>query len=140
MSPRIILLLVLGAPLAEILSIIAMTSLLGWLLTIALLGLGGVIGMSLLRRSGREVLSAWRQRADRDRLPQGVTQGLSRYMLAGILLIIPGFLSDVLALLLLVGGGRSLMAARRRRAPSDKTIDLDSASYRRINEGADSKN
>ncbi|MFD0277656.1 FxsA family membrane protein [Kitasatospora sp. NPDC127111] len=88
-----------------------------WLggLTVALLLLAGVlIGGSLIKRAGLKAFSAAIDQS-RDPKPRQPQTGTSLTVLAGLLLIVPGFLSDVLALTLLLPPTRALWRAAGRR-------------------------
>lgn len=133
MSLRLLLLLGLAVPGVELLSIAVMVSAIGWLATIGLLILGMVVGYGLLRSSGREVLAALRKTGGVDGLRIERSLGLSRSLAAGVLFIVPGFLSDVLALLLLVSGKRQITFFQRSTVDR-RTIELDQSAYRNLDD------
>ncbi|HTY71154.1 MAG TPA: FxsA family protein [Actinomycetes bacterium] len=84
------------APLVEIASIVVVAKLIGWW-TVVLLAAAAVLGIYVLRRTGRDWMRAAQTGA------QGRAAGDSALLFAaGILLIWPGFISDVIGLLLLV--------------------------------------
>lgn len=132
MPGRILLFLALASPVAELMSIAFVASLLGWLMTIGLLMLGAFLGVRLIRHSSREILAILRRQSQANQSFNHRLGGLSRPVLAGLLLIIPGFLSDAVAVILLLGGTRGWVAGRSHGAPRDKTIDLDRSAYRHI--------
>lgn len=110
----LILLIVLSLPAIEIVLFVESVHLIGGLATLALATLAIVGGFSLLRQQGLAVL--WRARAQRD---AGGTVGSDLFdtlclSLAGLLLVLPGFLTDILALPLLVPAIRHWL--RRRLA------------------------
>ncbi|HCJ27748.1 MAG TPA: membrane protein FxsA [Pseudomonas sp.] len=126
---RIFLLLFLLFPLAELALLIKVGSSIGVLPTILLLIISGLAGILLLRLAG--FATAWRarERLARGELPeQEMLQGLL-LAVAGCLLFLPGFLSDVVALLVLFPPSRKLFLnfigrraeaqAQRRRAFAD---------------------
>ncbi|MBX9619145.1 MAG: FxsA family protein [Hyphomicrobiales bacterium] len=137
MSGRVILFLALASPVAELMSIAFVASLLGWLMTIGLLMLGAFLGVRLIRDSSREILAILRRQSQGNQAFNHRIGGLSRPVLAGLLLIIPGFLSDVVALTMLLDGARGWVAGRAHDAPRDKTIDLDRSAYRHIDAAPD---
>ncbi len=93
---------ILFAIIAEITSVILMADLVGGLFTLALLALAGGIGLAVLAGRGVAVLANVNQ-AMHNREPVGrVVADGALLALAGVLLIIPGFLTDVAGLLLLV--------------------------------------
>lgn len=126
---RIFLLLFLLFPLAELALLIQVGSSIGVLATLLLLVLGGVSGIVLMRFAG--FATAWRarERLARGELPEReMLQGMMM-VFAGGLLFLPGFISDLVALLLLFPPSRQLFLgilgrriddqARRRRAFAD---------------------
>ena len=98
----LLLAFLISLPLAEIAVLIAAGTQIGLLPTLLLLILTGLAGMLLIRASGLAVL--WQARADAaaGKSPEGALLASAFSVIAGILLIVPGFLSDILALLLLV--------------------------------------
>lgn len=126
---RIFLFLFLLFPLAELALLIQVGSSIGVLPTILLLVISGMAGILLLRLAG--FATAWRarERLARGELPeQEMLQGLMM-AIAGGLLFLPGFLSDIIALLVLFPPSRRLFLgmlgrrieaqAQRQRAFSD---------------------
>jgi UPF0716 protein FxsA len=98
-------------PLAELALIIVVGKSIGVLATLLLLLVFSLAGAWLAKREG---LAAWRrfQFAMADgRVPTREVADGAMVLLAGALLLVPGFLTDVLGLLLLLPGVRSL--ARR---------------------------
>jgi len=128
-SMRIFMLLFLLFPLAELFLLIKVGSEIGALATILLLIISGLAGILLMRLAG--FATAWRAR---ERLAHGELP--EREMLEGLmmavgggLLFLPGFISDVLALVILFPPTRKLLfgffvrrleaQAERRRAFAD---------------------
>ncbi|MBB3104201.1 FxsA family protein [Azomonas macrocytogenes] len=124
-----ILFLFLLFPLAELALLIRVGSSIGVLPTLLLLVLSGVVGILLMRLAG--FATAWRARESlaRGQLPEReMLQGVV-IAVAGGLLLLPGFLSDLLALLVLFPPSRRLMltflqrrieAKMQRQPPFDK--------------------
>lgn len=103
----------------EIWLLVQVGSWLGGFTVVLLLIAGAVIGGSLIKRAGLKALSA---AIEQSRNPQSQQQtGTSMTVLAGLLLIVPGFLSDLLALTLLFPPTRVLWRAAGRRA-ADKAL------------------
>jgi UPF0716 protein FxsA len=94
-------LLVFGYPLVEILAFWGIAGLIGWGWAILLIVLGVPIGWALIRHAGAE---AARGRGDR-----AAVLGVS-----GVLLIIPGFLTDLAAVVLLVPAVHRSLGTRLR--------------------------
>ncbi|WUN34760.1 FxsA family protein [Kitasatospora sp. NBC_00315] len=98
----------------EIWILVQVASVIGGFAVLLLL-LGGVaVGGWVVKRAGLKALSAAIDQS-RDPKPRQTQTGTSLTVLAGVLLIIPGFLSDVLALTLLLPPTRALWRAAGRR-------------------------
>lgn len=107
---RWLMLALLSLPILELYLLIKLIGVFGFLLTLALLLSTAAIGMSLLRTQG---LSTWmRVQAALARGESPAREMIESGLVAlgGLLLLIPGFISDLLALLCL------LPASRRRLA------------------------
>ncbi len=95
-------LLVVGLVLAEIASLILVGRALGVFLALLLVVLAAVLGTAILRRQGSEALARMRGSLQDRRDPRpALLAGGFRFM-AALLLILPGFLSDAVALALLL--------------------------------------
>jgi UPF0716 protein FxsA len=131
----------LALPVAELLAFLLVASLVGWLWAAALLIATSVVGVLLLRRWGRINLArlreAFAQNGIRAIRPDAPGVGAA---LGGILLVFPGFITDMLGVALLVPAFRrwaaaklNMRAARARRYPRDhRVIDLEPGEWRRI--------
>ncbi len=126
---RIFFVLFLLFPLAELYVLIKVGGSIGALATILLLVLSGITGILLLRLAG--FATAWRarERLARGELPEReMLQGLMM-AIGGGLLFLPGFISDVLALVVLFPPTRNFLfrqinrrieaQVRRQRAFAD---------------------
>jgi len=129
MSPRMLAFMVLLLPIGEILSIITAASQIGALWTVAALVLGALAGIVLLRTAGRAAFSTLRAGEVRI-VDLNVMQGSARLMVAGILLLVPGFLSDLGALVLLLWPRRTVPPGVRRDLDGT-VVDLDQTDFRR---------
>ena len=140
-------LLILLLPLIEIAVLILVGSSIGVLATIGLIVLTGFLGMALLRVQGLAALAKIRAEMERGQAPDKSLADAAMIALAGVFLIIPGFVSDVIGILLFLPPVRALIrsAIGRRvtvvrsgmRRPAD-VVDLDPADYRRSDSEADS--
>jgi UPF0716 family protein affecting phage T7 exclusion len=99
---RIFLPFALLLPLAEIAVLIVVGQRIGVAAVLALLLLGAVTGMGLLRWQGRELMRQMRSAFAGDELPLAKIYAQLPLALAGILFLLPGFLSDFIAILLLL--------------------------------------
>jgi len=112
---RVLPLIVAGWLVLEIWLVTVVADAVGWFATLLLL-IGGVFaGGALIKRVGRKAWSAAVQQS-RDPQSQQPQTGTSLTVLAGVLLMVPGFLSDALALTLLLPPTRALWRALARRA------------------------
>ncbi len=149
--PPLIAILVLALPLLEIAGFVLVGSEIGVLPTIGLVLLSAVAGSLLLRWQGFGALGRIRREIEAGNPPgREVAHGLM-IMFAGILLLIPGFITDIFGLLLFVPAVRELAwryfrsritvvanfgagaGARGFRRPGQRdqgqTIDLDQDEY-----------
>ncbi|MCC9305949.1 FxsA family protein [Kitasatospora sp. RB6PN24] len=102
----------------EIWLMIQVASVIGGLVVVLLLIAGAVVGSRLIKRAGLRALRNASTAFEQGRLPESgsAETGTSLTVLAGLLLILPGFLSDVLALTLLFPPTRALWRLVGRRA------------------------
>ena len=103
MNPGIIFLLVLvGAPLLELYVLIEVGSEIGALPTILISVFTAVLGASLVRMQGVSVLLRVQQTLARGEVPALEMLEGALLMMAGIMLLFPGFITDAFGFLLLV--------------------------------------
>lgn len=157
MLPVFVLLL----PLAEIAGFVIVGRAIGLAATLALVILGFVVGSFLLRRQGIGILRRMSAEGRNGTLPGRELLNPAMNVIASLLFIIPGFLSDILAILLLIPQVRNLLwrsIAKRfvvagsddtgfsassrpdfRSPPRDsgnsKVVDLDEEDYHREPDG-----
>nr|WP_269330266.1 FxsA family protein [Kineosporia babensis] len=111
-------------PLVELFVAIQVGRSIGGLAVFGLLVLGSALGMLVIQRQGRSAWQAVRSSAQTGTPPNRNLADAAVLMLAGLLLIIPGFVTDAVALLLLLPFTRPL--ARKpieqffRRAAADQ--------------------
>jgi UPF0716 protein FxsA len=131
----------LALPAAELLAFLLVAALIGWLWAAALFITTSVVGVLLLRRSRRGGLNRLRDAFAQDgiRAIRLETPGLAP-VLGGILLVFPGFITDILGAALFVpafrrwaAGKLTARAARARRYPRDhRIIDLKPGEWHQI--------
>lgn len=114
-------LLVFGYPLAEILALWAVASLIGW--GWALLGIiaGLPIGFALMRNAGASAAGLMQANASGDQQRAStLASSMTGQFIAGALIALPGYLTDVLGFALLLPGVRGAIGRRmmRRYRPS----------------------
>jgi UPF0716 protein FxsA len=128
---------VLALPIAEIVVFVLVAAAIGFLWALLAVALTSLAGAAMLRHGGgahvarmRVVLGPQRATAF-----EADSAGML-YLLAAILLLIPGFITDVLGLVLLVPPLRRAAAALFRRAMpranNDNVVDLDPDDWRRV--------
>src|SRR5215468_2385804 len=126
-------------PAAELFAFFLMAALIGWLWATGLFIATSIVGVLLLRRFGRADLDRLRTAFARDgiRALHLETPGMAT-MLGGILLIFPGFITDLLGAALLLPAVRRWAAAKfatrsSRRAPrDDRVIELEPGEWHQI--------
>jgi UPF0716 protein FxsA len=132
-----VLLLVLW-PLVEIAVFLQVVAWIGVLNTLALMVAISICGAWLVKRQGIGTLARMRAELDDGRIPTGPMTDGGLLAAAGFLLLIPGFVTDVVGLALLVppvrGGVRrylghrfSARTARVRRGRAPDYLDVDEA-------------
>lgn len=103
-------LLVVALVLAEIASLVLVGQGLGVLLTLLLVVLAALLGGAILRRQGGDALKGMRGALQAGQDPRASLLRGGFRVAAALLLILPGFLSDLVALLLLLPPVQRLMA------------------------------
>ena len=107
----VVLLLLIGLPALEIWTLAQIGSRLGWLDTLLVLVLVGVLGAALARNEGLRVVERLRNAVAAGRMPEReIVDGLL-VLVAGALLVLPGFVSDVVGLAILFPLTRPLFRA-----------------------------
>ena len=96
---------------------------LGILMLILLLIGSSLLGITLIRVRGWYSLTRIKQQLTQGQLPTDALFGSLRWLVAGILFVIPGFVTDILACVLLSPFGRYLINTfiRSRLCSSNKT-------------------
>jgi UPF0716 protein FxsA len=107
--------LFLVVPIVELAVIIQVGQLFGALNTLALLILISVVGAWLAKREGIGVWRRIQRQLELGRMPGNELVDGLLILFAGVLLLTPGFLSDVLGILLLLPPTRAMARAALRR-------------------------
>ena len=130
-------------PAAEIAVFILIGGIIGVLPTLAIILLTAILGSFLLRRQGTEVLRRIRSEIDAGRVPGAELGHGAMILIAGVLLLTPGFVTDTLGFLLFVPAVRAriwrslktrldavvVSTAPRRRYAGGPVVDLDDDDY-----------
>jgi len=109
---RILFVLFLTIPLLEIYILMRIGSVLGPASTIALCILTAALGAALLRWQGIQTLARVQERLQRGEIPATDMLGGAILLLAGVLLLTPGFFTDVLGFLCLAPAFRKHIASK----------------------------
>jgi UPF0716 protein FxsA len=107
-----LLILFIALPIIELFLLIKIGGVIGFFPTIALVILTAVIGSQLVRRQGLTVLARIRESQARGEMPALPMLDGAALLLAGFMLLTPGFISDALGFVLLVPGLRQQIARR----------------------------
>ena len=124
---------------AEAWSIGVVADQIGGLTTFVLLLCIAAAGVHLIRRQGYRTLLAVQASMQRQELPAVAMLDSLIVFLAGVLLIVPGFLSDALALVLLFSGLRRYFARRAEafiahRSPSFRDPTIIDGEFQQVEE------
>lgn len=114
-------------PLLEIAGFVIVGKQIGVLATLALILLSTILGFTLLRRQGFNLLQKIKTETQAGRTPAREMIDGTMLMFAGILLIIPGFITDIIGLLLFIPFVRAIIWHHLVR----KRIILTTASFNR---------
>ena len=99
-------------PILELWVLIRVGAAIGAGLTIGLVVLSAMLGIAILNRQGFRTLARVRARVARGEEPSAAVLDGMVLAVAGLLLLIPGFLTDVLALLALIPALRARLVRR----------------------------
>jgi len=106
-------------PLAELFVIVKVSEWLGFLWMLLLLVISWPVGTRLLRAQGRVALGRLGDAVTQGRTPAREVVDGALVLFGGLLLIVPGFITDAIGLLLLVPPIRSLAGRRLARHLDD---------------------
>jgi UPF0716 protein FxsA len=139
------LVFLVGIPIVEILLLIQAGSLFGFWPTAAAVFATAALGLWLIRRQGMAAIRAARAEQAAGEIPVATILTGIRLAFAGILLLIPGFLTDAVGLLLLIPGissgiirtaeWRGRFRATRRHAPYGRGGETIDAEYELVTTG-----
>jgi UPF0716 protein FxsA len=141
MAGRLILIALLALPLIEIAGFILVGQAIGLVPTLLGVLLAAIVGMSVIRWQGIALVRDLGATLRRGQLPARQLADAMLVGLAGVLLLLPGYFSDLVGILLLIPPLRGLIYAQlaRRmtvvsasaRPPSDPSlIELDGENWR----------
>jgi len=141
---KYLLLALLMLPMAELAAFIAVAATIGFALALALILAGSFAGALILRHAGGSHIARMRVAVGSGHFTALQADGLGTFtLLAGILLLIPGFITDAAAILVLLAPLRRMLSAGIRRGhgrpAKDGVIDLEPEQWRRVPDPALSK-
>ena len=108
---RFLIVLLLVIPFADIYLLIEFSGLMGFWSVIALVLLTGMIGAELIRREGRHVLLKLQRSVTTGEISRNVAEG-AIIVLCGLLLLTPGFITDIIGFLLIFRPLRERLVAK----------------------------
>jgi UPF0716 protein FxsA len=111
----VLIALFIGVPFAEIYVLLQVGHAIGVVNTLGLLILISVVGAWLAKREGLGVLRRMQRSIDAGRVPGTELVDGFLILLAGALMLTPGFLTDILAILLLLPPVRAVVRRELRR-------------------------
>lgn len=117
-----VLLAFLALPIVEIALFIIVGDWIGLWPTLALVLGAAVAGLAVVRSQGAQAFKRLRKAVAADADPTGPMAHSAMLVLAGVLLMIPGFFTDALALLLLLPPVRHALIRRLRARASGRTV------------------
>ena len=110
-------------PLLELYLLLFIARYVGFLPTVGLVLVTGLIGALLAKKEGLRVVRRWQQSLAQGRMPEEGLVGGLLVLVGGVLLVTPGVLTDVAGFLLLLPPTRRVIAARVRRALERRMAD-----------------
>ncbi|MBA2472785.1 MAG: exlusion protein FxsA [Pseudonocardiales bacterium] len=116
-----VLLVLLATTVIELTVLIAVGHAIGVLATIGLLIVTSLVGVILLRHEGARTLRAFVEALRARKPPHRELLDGMLITAAGVLIVVPGFVSDLLGLLLLLPPTRALVRRRILRSASRRT-------------------
>ncbi|MDQ2790766.1 MAG: hypothetical protein DLM60_15570 [Pseudonocardiales bacterium] len=116
-----VLLVLLAAIIVELTVLIAVSHAIGVLATTGLLILTSLVGVALLRREGARTLGAFVEAIRARKPPHRELLDGMLLTAAGVLVVVPGFVSDLLGLLLLLPPTRAMVRRRILRSAARRT-------------------
>jgi len=104
-----ILTLLISVPLIELMVILKVNEFIGFRWTIVIIILTGITGSFLLRHQGRTLVAVIRSKIEDGEMPADkIIEGFFLFS-GGIMLLFPGYVTDVIGLFLMIPGNRRLL-------------------------------
>lgn len=132
----IVLIFIIALPLVEVAVFVRVGGEIGFLSAILLAVGAGIAGLAVLRRQSFATLARARESLERDEMPVAEVFDGVCLLLAGLLLLVPGFVTDVLGALLLVPafrrGMRGWLGGRVRQRRQEGRPTVIEVEYHRV--------
>lgn len=139
----VIPLLFLAWPAVEIAVFVEVAHWVGWMGAIAGIVLSGLVGAALLRLQGLATARRAQAQLGRGEMPVGELFDGACLAVAGILFFLPGFVTDIVALILLLPPVRMLLrgqlAGRLRSATDAGSVTIIEGDWQVVDDGPDPK-
>ena len=120
----VLVLLFFSVPILEIVVLAAAAEHIGWWATAALVLATALLGARLVSAQGRGVLAAARREIEMGAVPGAQLAHGAMIIVAGALLLTPGFITDGIGFALLVPGLREVLRLWAKRRFGSGVIDL----------------
>ena len=105
-----LLLLFTLVPIIELAILIKLGSYIGLIYTILLVGLTGIIGVSLARSQGFKIITNIKDKLQKGTIPTDDMIGGLLILIGGVLLLTPGLITDITGFSLILPGTRHIIA------------------------------
>jgi len=122
---KLLLIPLIALPVIEIALFVKVGQAIGWLPTILLAIAAGMIGVTVARIAGWATLVRAQEALAQGRFPLDAAFDGLCILAAGLLFLLPGFLTDVIALVLVLPFGRALIKALLGRKVRHGTVVRD---------------
>lgn len=120
---RYLIVLLLVIPFVDLYLLIEFSSILGFWTVIGLVLLTGIVGAELIRREGRHVLLKLQRSVTSGEISRNVAEG-AIIVLCGLLLLTPGFITDIIGFLLIFRPLRERLVAKLVQNPGSLTFEV----------------
>lgn len=122
----IIILALLAFPVAEIWILVSLAQQYGWWVAVYIIGIA-LLGLQLIRDEKQQLSGRMMQNLTQGSNPMKAMFGSARNIIAGVLLVIPGVITDIIAVILLLipikNGGHHSPTYTEQRAANDDVIE-----------------
>lgn len=118
---RYLIVLLLVIPFIDLYLLMQFSGLMGFWTVIALVLLTGMIGAELIRREGRHVLMKLQRSVTSGEVSRNVAEG-AIIVLCGLLLLTPGFITDIIGFMLIFRPLRERLVAKLVSGSDSSTV------------------